>query len=80
MGINPTAVKTGATVPAVYQQRYPQAPLRPFALTQPVAPEDVVDYVELHDPGQPPTGRQKSPYSVLRDPEKSAGALIDVWI
>jgi len=80
MGVNPTAVKPGTTVPAVYQQRYPQAPLRPFVLTQPVSPEDVVDYVEFHDQQAPASGKQKNTYGVSREPQKTAGTLIDVWI
>lgn len=80
MGINPTAVKAGTTVPAVYQQRHLQVPLRPSVLTQPVAPEDVVDYVELYDQKEPASGNHKTSYSASREPQKTSGTLIDVWI
>ena len=80
MGINPTAVQAGTTVPAVYQQRHAQTPLRPSLLTQPVAPEDIVDYVELQAHEQPSSGKHKILYGALYGPQKTTGTLIDVWI
>lgn len=80
MGINPTAVQAGATVPAVYKQRYAQTPLRPSLLTQPVAPEDIVDYVELQANEQLSSDKHKILYGSSHEPQKTTGTLIDVWI
>jgi hypothetical protein len=80
MGINPTAAAAGTTVPAVYQQRHPQTPLRPTLVTSPVSPDDVIDYVEVASHEQPFSGRQKQDYGALREPRKTAATLIDVWI
>lgn len=80
MGINPAAIQGSTTVPAVYYQRYPQTPLRPSILTSPVAPEDIVDYVELQSNGQQSSGKYRIVYGVFDEPRKAVGTLIDVWI
>jgi hypothetical protein len=80
MGINPTAVQAGTTVPVLYYQRYPQTPLRPSVLTSPVAPEDIVDYVELESNGKQSSGKFKTVYGASDDTRKTIGTLIDVWI
>ncbi|MBN1380273.1 MAG: hypothetical protein JXA41_01210 [Deltaproteobacteria bacterium] len=80
MGINPTAAQGGNIVPAVYQQRHLQEPLRPTPLTSPVAPDDVVDYVELQSNGSAAPDRPQTNYGTLREPQKTTGTLIDIWI
>lgn len=82
MGINPTAVQA-ATLPAVYQNRPPQTPVRPTPVLSPVSPDDVVDYVQLQSEApSTTTSDERSPkfYGIMTTPLRNVGTIVDVWV